>query len=126
MAVRANHIALCDLVEHRPPAAIANTSGDVELLVGEVVELKDERIVLAAIDTASLVEEVEKIVRAFVRERPFAPPRLRHVPVLVLRVVLLFIRGVARTAVVVPLRPVFVAPSEIRNGLELAASAISP
>jgi hypothetical protein len=43
MAVRANHIALRDLIKDRSPAAPADASGDIKFLLAEVIELEDDR-----------------------------------------------------------------------------------
>jgi hypothetical protein len=60
MTISTNHVALCDLPQHGPPAVVAEPLGDVEVLVPSMVELEDERICLAAIDARSLTEELYK------------------------------------------------------------------
>jgi hypothetical protein len=51
MTVCTNHLALCNLVEHVPPIAVSKPGRDPELLVPEMVELKDDRVGLAAVST---------------------------------------------------------------------------
>ncbi len=53
MTVCTNDVAGVDLVENRLPATVAQTFGDVEVLVPEVVELEHERVSLAAVDAGS-------------------------------------------------------------------------
>src|SRR2546421_1936344 len=103
MTVRANDVTLGDLVEHGLPATVTKVFADGELLVSEVIELQDEGIELATVDAASLTEELDEICRALGSERMFATHSVRHVPFSVLQIVLLFIRGATRTAVVVEL-----------------------
>jgi hypothetical protein len=58
MTVCTNHVACGDLVEHRLPVAVGEASGDVEVLVPQMVELEDERVGLAAVDARPLAEEL--------------------------------------------------------------------
>jgi hypothetical protein len=92
----------------------------------EVVELKHERIALAAVDTGMISQVLDQIADAF--ENHLAPPAVRRVDVLlfVRRVVLLLIRRATWTAVVVSLAPRFSAPGEFLQWLFLAASSTSP
>jgi hypothetical protein len=60
MTISTNHVALCDLIQHGLPAVVAESLGDVEVLVSQMVELEDERICLAAIDARPLAEELYK------------------------------------------------------------------
>jgi len=119
MTVCANHVTLRDLVEHGLPGAVTKTLGDFEL-VSEVVEL--ERIELTTVDARSLTEELDEIRRALRGERIFAAHGFRHVAFSVPRVVLLFVCGATRAAVVVKLPATNASPGELRSWLELAAT----
>ena len=57
MAVGAQNLALCDLNKNGRPGETGRAHvGDVVALIAEVVELKDDRIPLAALDTGMLGE----------------------------------------------------------------------
>ena len=117
MAIGANNLALGDLIEDLLPRTLAEALRNVEPLVTEVIELQDERILLAAVDAASLAEEVEEIFRVLLRQTLFAPRRLCQVAVAVREEV-----GLARATVGMELferRPV---PGELRDRLQLAAT----
>ena len=49
MTVRADHLALLDLVENRLPIPAVKLGAYGEALVPEMVELEDDRITLAAV-----------------------------------------------------------------------------
>ena len=72
MAVCTNHLALRNHVQHGLPAAVAETPGDVELLVPEMVELEDERVGLAAVDAWSLAQERNEGGHALGNQRAFS------------------------------------------------------
>jgi hypothetical protein len=97
--------------------------GDAEVLVPEMVELQDEGVRLAAVDARPGAEEPDEIGGAFGDQRPFSPYRVRHVALAMQRVVLLFIRGSARAAVVVPLTRCAPAPGKVRDRQEPAAAS---
>jgi hypothetical protein len=122
MAVGANHLALRDLIEDRLPRTVANATCDVELLVTEVIELEDKRILLAAVHTALLGEEFQEIFRALVHESLFAPRRLCHVAIAVREVVGSFVRGAALAAVGVEQFERLSVPGKLRDWLQLAAT----
>jgi hypothetical protein len=71
MAVRANHIASLDLVEHGLPFVTADTHGDTEALVPDVVELEHQRVGLSAVNARSLAEELNEIGHALGDQRAF-------------------------------------------------------
>lgn len=57
VAIGAYHLALLDLFEDALPGAIAQSLGDPELFVSQVVELQDEGVALSAIEAWMLFEE---------------------------------------------------------------------
>ncbi len=59
MTVCTNDVALGNLVECGLPGAVANTFGDLEALVAEMVELEDDRIALAAVGAGVVAEELD-------------------------------------------------------------------
>ena len=66
MAVRADDLALLNLLEDALPAALVERLADLELLVTKVVELEYDRIVLAAVDAWVRAEVLDELT-------PFAP-----------------------------------------------------
>jgi hypothetical protein len=64
MAVRADHLALLDLVEYPLPFVTADADGDAEALVPDMVELKHQRVRLSAINARPLAEELDEVGRA--------------------------------------------------------------
>jgi hypothetical protein len=65
VAVGAHNIALRDLGDQRLPAVITKPPCDVKLLVFEMIELEDEGIELAAVETAPFAEKVDDVLGAF-------------------------------------------------------------
>ena len=126
MTVCTNHVALCNLVEDRLPAAITDAFGNVEPLVGKMVELEDQRIGLAAIDARVLAEELEQAHGSFLCECPLADLGVGDIARSMGRVVLLLVGGTAGTTVVVALACGYAAPGEVGEGLGLAAAAAGP
>jgi hypothetical protein len=112
MAVGANDLACGDLVEYRLPFPVGYVRGDVEVLGTEMVELQDKRIGLTTVDARPRAEEPDEIVHPLRDERTFALHGVRDVALPVLPVVLLFVRGPARPAVVVSLAARLSAPGE--------------
>ena len=49
MTVCTNHLALCHLVKHALPRPVSKARPDAELLVPEVVKLKDDGVGLTAV-----------------------------------------------------------------------------
>ena len=124
MTVCTNDVALGDLVEHGLPVAVAETVGDVEALVPEVVELEDQWIGLAAVDAGTFAEELDEIGGAFGDDGLLATQGLGDVALPVRGVVRVFVGGSACAAVVVPLAAGPAAPGEVRDWEgSLAASA---
>ena len=72
MTISTNHVALCDLVEHGLPAVVAQSLGDIEVLVPQMVELEDERICLATIHARPLAKELDKEGSALHSKRSLA------------------------------------------------------
>ena len=95
ITVCTNDVARGDLVEHRPPVSIAEALGDIEALLLEMVELEDERVLLAAVDARALTEELDQICGALGDQRLFSAHRIRDVALAVRRIMLLFVRGPA-------------------------------
>jgi hypothetical protein len=65
MTVCTNDLALCNLVKHVLPAPALQTVRDSELLVSQMVELEDDGIVLATVDTGVFAEPGDQILRPF-------------------------------------------------------------
>jgi len=63
MAVRADDLALRDLIEDALPAPIRQRLGDVEQFVAEVVELQNDCIGLAAVNTRMASEILDQVGR---------------------------------------------------------------
>lgn len=107
MTVCTNYVAGVDLVEHGLPATIAETRGDVEVLVSEMVELEHERIGLATVDAGVVSEEGDEIGGALGDERLFPAYGVRDIALAVRRVVLSFVGRSAGATVIVslPARP---------------------
>ena len=59
MAVRADDLALFDLVENGLPASIVDFPPDVEELLAQVVKLQDDRVVLSAVDAGMGLEVLD-------------------------------------------------------------------
>ena len=76
MAVRADDLAFRDLLEDALPVAVGKRLANVELLVGEVIELEDHRVGLTAVDARDGAEETQQVVRALDRQRLFTGSRL--------------------------------------------------
>src|SRR5258708_38952240 len=90
-----------------------------------MVELEHERIGLAAVRARPLAEEVDEIGGTFGDERLFSASRIRDGALAVGRVVLLFVRRPAGTAVVFALPALLSAPSEIRGRPRLPRASAS-
>jgi hypothetical protein len=123
MTVCTNDVAGVDLVENRLPPTVAQTCGDVEVLVPEVIELEHERVGLAAVDAGSRAKELDEICGALGDERLFPAHRIGHVALAVRRIMLAFVSRSAGAAVVVSLTAGPSAPSEVRERLGLSATA---
>jgi hypothetical protein len=79
VTVRAHHVASRHLVEHRLPVAAAETYGDAEALVSDVVKLEHQRVGLPAIDTRMIAEKGQEIRDSFRDERAFPAHRVLDV-----------------------------------------------
>jgi hypothetical protein len=96
---------------------------DVERLVPKVIELQDDRIILAAISARMLGEVPDEELGPLTSECLLACPRLVDVSLPVGDVVLVVIRRPARPAEIVPLSTRLAAPVEVLERLPLAASS---
>ena len=85
MAVTTHDLALCDLSENALPVSIRKRAADVERLVGEVVELEDDRVSLPAVQAGVLGEVLEQVLGPFEVEGLLPGVRLIDVALLVLR-----------------------------------------
>ena len=103
VTVCTNDLALCNLVEDALPVSALKALGDAELLVPEVVELKHDRIGLAAVDAWVLSQIGDQILKALSDERFLSSSRLLDVSLTVGAVMLLLVGGAAGSAVVVAL-----------------------
>src|SRR5262249_12821159 len=97
--------------------------GDLEALVPEMVELKDERIVFAAISAWMLAEVFEQVSRSGLGTRSFPTSFCVDVPLAVRQIVLAPISLPAWAAHIAALSPVPSAPGELSNRLRLPAPA---
>ena len=125
MAVGADHLALCDLVEDAPPAPVGERGGDVEGLVSEVVELEDDRVGLAAVDAGVGAEVLDEIRRALERKLLLPAAGLIHVALFIRQVVLAFVGRSTLAAHVVALTATLPPPIELAERLDLAAATAS-
>src|SRR6185312_7052210 len=123
VTVCTNDVALGDLVEHGLPVALGEPVRDVEALVGQVVELEDERVGLSAVDTRVLAEH--QIRGAFRDQRAFSASRIRDVTLPVRQVVLASVSRSAGAAVVVAPTAWVAAPRKVRSCLALSATSAS-
>jgi hypothetical protein len=101
---------------------VAKTSGNIEVLVPEMVELEDERVGLAAVNARPFTEELDEIGGALRDVRLFSAYGVRDVALAVRCVVLLFIGRSAGAAVVVSLTTLLPPPGEVRDWHELPAA----
>ena len=95
----------------------------LKLLSREMVELEDQRIGLAAVDAGTLAEELDEIGGALGDDRLLATQGLGDIALPVRGIVLAFVGGSARAAVVVPLAAGLAAPGEVREREGLLAAA---
>jgi predicted short-subunit dehydrogenase-like oxidoreductase (DUF2520 family) len=113
MAVRANDVALCDLVKDGTPVVPPDAVSDAELLLTTVIELEDDRIALTAVGARMLAEEVTEKCRSFRYEGVPAARRRGNVALSICEVMLSFIGGSARAAVGIEVSYVPAAPSKL-------------
>jgi hypothetical protein len=126
MTVCTNHVALGDLVEDRPPFAVADAFSDVEVLGLDVIELEDQGVGLAAVDAGVLAEELDEVCGSFGDEGLLVTEGFRDVALFVRDVVFPFIGGAAGAAVGVSLPARLAAPGEVSRREELAAAVAGP
>jgi hypothetical protein len=122
MTVCTNHLANVDLGEHRLPAAVAQASGDVEVLMPKMVELQDERVGLATVGAVPLAKELDEKGGALLDECPFPAHGVCDVALAMSHVVLPFVGRPARAAVVVSLATCLAAPSKVADRPNPAAA----
>lgn len=77
MTVCTNHLALCHLVEDALPSAPPDTAADGEFLVPEMIELEDNRILLAAVSARVIAQIFDDESHSF---------RQKHLPSLLGRI----------------------------------------
>ncbi len=126
VTVCTNHVAGGDLIEHRLPVAVTEASGNVEILVPEMVKLEDKRVILAAVDARPLPEELDEIGGPLLDDRPFAPHGIGDVALTVCCVVLLFVSSSTGAAVVVTLSSFLPSPGKVRDRQQLPAAPTAP
>jgi len=61
VAVRADHLALRDLVEDALPVPIGKGVPDIKGLLAEVVEVEDDGVVFSAVDARMVLEELDQV-----------------------------------------------------------------
>src|SRR5918992_2382532 len=125
MAVGADNLALCDLVEDALPAPVRERPGDVEGLVSEVVELEDDRVGLAAVGAGVGAEVLDEIRRALERKLLLPAAGLLHGAQFIRQVVLAFVGRSTLAAHVVALTATLPPPIELAERLDLAAATAS-
>jgi hypothetical protein len=123
MAVRANHIALRDLIKDRSPAPPADASGDIKFLLAEMIELEDDRIGLAAVGAWMCTEVVNEKRRPLRDERVSPTNRGGNVALSICDVVRSFVSSTAWTAVRVECSKGSAVPRKLRGRLHVAAAA---
>jgi hypothetical protein len=123
MAVRANDLALVDLVEHGLPAPIREPLTDVKHLVAlaDVVELEHDRVRLAALHARMKLKELKEVRRPL--EARLSPQRggIRDVSRPVGPVVHAPIGSPTRPAHRIALEPSATAPRKRLDGLGFTA-----
>lgn len=119
VTVCTNHLALCNLVEHALPGAVAEALADREALVTQVVELEDHRIGLAAVDARVLAEVADQELQSFRPDLFLAAPSLIDIPCPMSPVVLALVSSAAGSAVVVALPALLPPPGEVLVRLRL-------
>jgi hypothetical protein len=122
MAVGADDLALLYLGQDGFPGTFAHALADAELLLFEVIELEDERVVFSAIDTRMLAKEGNEIDSALGDDPLRAAAGRIDVALLVAGLVLVLIGGPARSAVVVALTARLPAPGKFVQRLLLLAA----
>jgi hypothetical protein len=123
MTVCTNDLALCNLVKDALPVSTLKTLGDAELLVPQVVELKNDRISLSALDAGVLPQIGDEILEALSDNSSLSDSRLLDVSLTVGPVVLLLVRGATRAAVVVPLSTRLPPPGKVLKRLLIVAAS---
>jgi hypothetical protein len=123
MAIRADNIALCHLVKNCLPITHADPGGNGEVLAVKVVELKDDRVGLAAVGAGMRAEELEQKRRTFGDERILPTRRGCNVPLAICDVVGSFVGGATRPAVCVEFPESPTVPGKLRGRLQLTAAA---
>jgi hypothetical protein len=103
MTVCTNDLALCHLVENTLPAPVPKPLGNAELLVPQVIELEDERILLTAVSAWMLAEECHQKRDALGHELSPTAAGGVDVSLPVGRVVLLLVLSATWAAVIVSL-----------------------
>jgi hypothetical protein len=123
MTVRADDLALRDLVENAPPVAVAKALTNREELLALVVELQHHGIRLPAVQTRVRAEVFDQVRGPFEREVLLPPSGILDVPLSIGDIVLVLVVRSARPAVVVALPQAFTAPVEFLDRSEPAAPA---
>ena len=75
MTVRTHYVTLRDLRQHRLPVSVTEPVGDREPLVAQMIELEDDRIVLATVGTRMRPEVVEQPQHPLRRDLMLCRPR---------------------------------------------------
>jgi hypothetical protein len=122
VAIRADDVALGDLLEDALPAPAGQVAADVEDFVPQVVELEDDGISFAAVEAWVRKEELEQVPRALVGEPPFLNRRTIDVLSAVRQVVPSLVSGSARPTVAVALVSRLPSPREVLGWLEVGAA----
>jgi hypothetical protein len=126
VAVGTHYVTFLHLLKDCVPGAVAQSLGDVEQFVSEVVELEDEWIPLAAVDAWMRLEEGDEVRSTLRSQAPFPPLRVVDVALAMEQVVLLFVRGATCAAVIIPLSKGSPAPCEMLDLLALPAATARP
>jgi hypothetical protein len=117
VTVCTNDLALCNLVEDALPASIPEALADAELFIAEMVELEDDRVILAAIDARMVTYIGQEILEPLRDQRLLPAASLVDVPLSMGSIVLLLVSGPTGTAVIVPLATGFSPPGKVLQRL---------
>jgi hypothetical protein len=121
MAVRTDDLAFLDLIENALPVAVGQLSANVEALVSDVVELKDQWILFTAVNTRVRLEVPEQETHPLLCTSSLPLSLEVDVALPVGGVVLLSIGGSTGSAVRVDLATGHISASEVSSDLHPAA-----
>jgi hypothetical protein len=122
VAVGADDVALCDLIEDLLPVSAGELIRHLELLVAKMVELQDDRIRFAAVSAWVAAEIFDQVLSPRYSAFSFPPCFGIDVFLAIGSVVLLAVFGTTRRTHVVSLTLPLPSPSELIDSLQLSAA----